>query len=74
MPHRALGAGGISLGELLTNFGDMAKTAFASGLAERKPRVDRGAGQQGELLGADCDLRWPGGDCGDHDFHHGEGV
>jgi hypothetical protein len=30
MPHRALDAVGITLGESLANFGDMAKTAFAS--------------------------------------------
>ena len=30
MPNCALGAAGIALGELLANFGDMAKAAFTS--------------------------------------------
>ena len=41
MPNRVAGAGSVALGELLADFGDVAKSAFTSGLAKRKAGVDR---------------------------------
>jgi hypothetical protein len=66
---------GLTLGEHLADFGDVAPTDFAGVLAELEPDADRGdgadVGEESELLGAGCVLH---GSHSEHDLSQSKKV